>query len=46
MYEVKEICRNGESLSLSTTDGALELYLLEQAPRLPNAGASLICWFP
>ena len=24
--------------------GLQELYLLEQAPRLPNAGASLICW--
>ena len=28
MYEVKEICRNGESLPLSTTDGALRIVFI------------------
>ena len=28
MYEVKEICKNGESLPLSTTDGALRIVFI------------------
>ena len=32
MYEVKEICRNGESLPLSTADGALRIVFIGTGP--------------